>query len=103
MKYDLDTLRTVTLATAALGQTVFVLLFVNIPWWKTFLGRAIFSNALMLTVVMDFFIIGRVLDFSRNDAVYLTLYFFLSLGVWAQVVAFLRVMVSGNGEDHHYE
>ena len=94
--HDLDFWRTVALAFAAAGQTVFVLLYLfGFPWWKTFLGRALFGKALVLASVMDFFIIGRWLGFGTNDAAYLTLYTLLGVAVWSQTGAFLRVRLAG--------
>lgn len=93
---DIDFWRTAALAFAALGQTLFVLLYLlAFPWWESFLGRALFSKAFVLAFVMDFFIVGRLLGFGTNDMAYFVLYSLLGLAVWAQTVAFLRVRLAG--------
>lgn len=93
---DLDFWRTAALAFAAVGQTVFVIQYLlAFPWYKSFLGRALFSKAVVLAFVMDFFIVGRFFGFSRNDYAYATLYLMLGLAIWAQTIAFFRVRLAG--------
>lgn len=98
---DLETWRTITLASAALGQSCFVLLYVNFPWWRTFLGRALFYKALILGVFTDSIFLSRLFNWGANDTFFITLYGLLGIGIWWQVVAFLRVKrVSGDTIDH---
>lgn len=103
MTYDSDFFRTFVLGAAAVGQTLFVALYATFPWHKTFLGRTLFGNALMLAVIMDTFIVTRLLGVGTNDALFIFLYFLLTLSIWAELIVFLmirwreRKSVSGNG------
>lgn len=86
-----ENLRFFALSAMALGQTCFALLYVTFPWWRNFLGRALFAKALSLMVLLDFFIFANLFDFRDVDGVYTTLYFFVAATIWAQFIAFLRV------------
>lgn len=82
-------------ASAALLQTAFVVLYITFPWYKTFLGRALFGKAVALAVVMDTFIIARLFGMSDVDLVFTVLYGGLVLGIGAQLVAFWKVKAEG--------
>lgn len=88
---SLDTLRSIALFTAAIGQTLFVLLYATFPWWDNFVGRALFLKALSLCALLDVLIIGRSVDWPHEDATFVALYFAMALGICWQCVAFLRV------------
>lgn len=95
--------RTVALLSAAVGQTLFVALYATFPWWEKFLGRALFFKALALGALADVAVAGRIWDWPYEDQTFTVLYWTLSLGIWAQAYAFLRVRlrhqqrnVSGN-------
>jgi len=101
---SIDFWRTTGLLTAATGQTAFVILYATFPWWKKFLGRALFFKAVALGTLADVAILGRIFDWKYEDQTFVILYWLLALGVWAQFLAFLRVrlqhrqqQVSGNG------
>lgn len=87
--------RTLALGSAAVGQTAFVLLYSTFPWWRSFLGRALFYKACTLCVILDVFIVARLLDFGRLDVVFIIMYVALSLGIWFQFFAFLYVKRKG--------
>ena len=91
MLHDINTWRTVTLSVAALFQTLFVLFYATMPWWKTYLGRALFYKALMLGVIVDFVLASRIWDFGGEDAVFVILYGALASGITWQFLAFIRV------------
>lgn len=95
--------RTAGIIAAAVGQTVFALLYLTYPWWKTFLGRALFFKAGALCILMDVAVFGRIYDWPAEDLTFVFLYWVLTIGVWFQFAAFLRVRlhqqpeaVSGN-------
>jgi len=92
---DADFWRTAMLAGVALGQTLFVILYSTFPWYKTFLGRALYYKALTLALITDVFIASRIWDFGALDVVFVALYFLLGIGVWWQLFAFLRVKHHG--------
>lgn len=101
---NIDTWRTIALGIVAVGQTLFVALYLTYPWWKSFLGRALFFKAVSLCILVDSYMLTRVFDFENYDVVFVWLYLLLGAGVWFQFAAFLRVRlqhrqnaVSGNG------
>ena len=102
---DINFWRTVTISTAAVGQTLFIGLYVTFPWWRSFLGRALFGKAVVLLVLVDFAALSRLFGFGGVDRIFVVLYGLLALGIWVQFFAFLRVRlqhrenaVSGNSE-----
>lgn len=95
---DIDTWRTGTLISMAVGQTAFAILYLTFPWWKTFLGRGLFYKAVMFAVLLDLALLARVFDLLQNDILFVILYIGLSIGIWWQFFAFLRVKRSGLAE-----
>lgn len=93
--HSADVWRTILLSVIAVGQTLFVVLYVTFPWWKSFLGRALFSKAFALMILIDFIALGRITGYARDDRVFVMLYSLLAVGVWAEVVVFLRVKYRG--------
>lgn len=81
--------RTATLGAAAVGQTLFVVFYLTLPWWRGFLGRALFFKAATLCLVLDVGMAGRVWDWPREDAYIAGLYSLVTIGVWAQLAAFV--------------
>lgn len=94
MMTDLNFWRTVAIITAAIGQTAFVILYMTSPWWKNFLGRALFGMALALLLIVDFAAISRIFQFGGADKVFAILYGVLATGIWMQFFAFLRVRIA---------
>lgn len=94
MWHDMNFWRTVTIITAAIGQTLFVALYLTWPWWKEFLGRALFTKAVSLGALLDVAVIGRLTDWPKEDFTFVTLYGLVALGIWIQLIAFLRVRMS---------
>lgn len=97
MIHDLDFWRSIALGSVALGQTLFVALYLTFPWWKTFLGRALFYKALILMILADFAFLARVFDFAGEDVLFVILYGLLATGVWFQFAAFLVVKRNARG------
>lgn len=93
---DVDMWRTLTLGLAALGQVAFATLYMTFPWWKTFLGRALFYKAVMLAVLVTMGWTSRTFGFGRTDLVFVPLYGLLAIGIWWQFIAFLRVKREGS-------
>lgn len=91
----IDFWRTTAIISAAIGQTLFILLYVTFPWWRTFLGRALFYKALSFGVLLDVAVMGRMFDWKYEDATFVCLYFLLSTGIWVQFGAFIRVKATG--------
>lgn len=92
---NLEMWRTITIVTAAIGQTMFVLLYMTFPWWKAFLGRALFFKACAFGILLDVAVVGRLVDWSNEDGTFVVLYGVLAVGIWAQFFAFLRTKRKG--------
>lgn len=95
---DLDFWRTATLAFVALGQVAFVMLYATFPWYKSFLGRALFFKGFTFLLLTGFAVLARLLDLGGEDKLFVVLYALLGLGVWAQTLAFLRTRLTGKRE-----
>lgn len=96
---DSDTMRTSLLAFALVGQFFFVMFYLTLPWWKTFMGRALFLKAVVLTGVLGFLWASRVWEFREDDGAFNVVYAMLAFGIWLQVAAFLRVYLDGGPDD----
>lgn len=93
MNVDTELWRTCALLAAGIGQTAFVLLYALFPWWRTFLGRALFYKAITLMMLTDAFILARFGIIPVSDKMFIFIYSLLAVGVWWQFFAFLRVLL----------
>lgn len=106
MLHTVEFWRTAGIIFAATGQTLFTLLYFTFPWWKEFLGRALFFKAVAFCTLVDVAVAGRIWDWPYEDAIFVGLYWFLGLGIWFQFIAFLRVRLGDrqdqavSGNDH---
>lgn len=93
---DLETWYRITLHSMALGQSLFVVLYMTFPWYRTFLGRALFYKAFMLAVMIDLGLIATMEPLLLPwDHVFVILYALLATGIWFQFFAFLRARADG--------
>lgn len=76
---------------AAIGQTLFVLFYATMPWWRSFLGRSLFFKAVVLAVLLDSVIWAWVTDHEWTGDVLAILYVVLAIGIWSQAIAFWTV------------
>lgn len=101
---DLDFWRKAFVLTAATGQTLFLVLYVFFPWWKSFLGKALFYKAIVFAALLNIATVGFVFDWTFEDATIVVLYGLVATGIWAQNIAFLKVRAEGRqnhlGEEH---
>lgn len=97
MTNDLDTWRMLIIALAAVGQTLFVILYTTFPWYRTFLGRALFIKATTFMLLLNTAALGRIWDWPHEDAIIVALYGLTAFGIWAQFVAF-TVQRFGDGD-----
>lgn len=86
---DFYDFRGIPLAAAAIGQTLFVLFYLTFPWWRSFLGRALFFKASAFAALLNTIVVGYLWDWRHEQTAYFVLYVVLAVGVWAQVVAFI--------------
>lgn len=96
---SLEFWRTVNIVVAAVGQTAFVVLYVTFPWWRTFLGKALFFKASAFALLVDVAVVGRIWDWPHEEATFVALYGLLGVGIWAQFVAFLRVRLTDTQDE----
>jgi hypothetical protein len=92
---DIEFWRTTTITVAALGQTLFVALYLTFPWYRSFLGRALFFKAVAFGVLLDIASVARLSGWLNNDALFVTLYGLLAVGIWVQLGAFIRTKRCG--------
>lgn len=88
--HSLEFWRSAALLSTAVGQTSFVLFYSTLPWWRTFMGKALFLKSLALMLLVDVAIAGRLFDWRYEDFTYIVLYGGVAVGVWAQLLAFVR-------------
>lgn len=93
-----DTWRTLTLGGVATGQIAFCLLYATFPWYKSFLGRALFFKALVLALITGTYLLTRLLGWTNINETFIILYGLLAVGVWVQFFAFLKVRREGKAE-----
>lgn len=86
--------RTAAIAVVAIGQTAFVILYLTLPWRRSYLGRALFTFALSLALFADVIVVGRVWDWKYEEQTFIALYSFVGVGVWYQFLAFLETRIS---------
>jgi hypothetical protein len=76
----------------AVGQTAFVLLYGTAPWWRDFVGRALFAKSLALAVLVDAAVVALFLPVPAWFAV--AVYWLVAAGIWWQLGALVRQRLS---------
>lgn len=87
---DIEMWRTATIITVAIGQTLFTSFYLTLPWWRTFLGRALFLHATTFCLLVDVAVAGRIWEWPGEETTFVVLYGITGIGVWAQFTAFVR-------------
>lgn len=85
---DIELWKGITVVSAAVGQTLFVLLYMTFPWYRTFLGRALFIKAVTFATMIDVAVAGMIWDWDHERAMLITMYGLTAFGIWAQLTAF---------------
>jgi hypothetical protein len=81
--------KTAVIVVAALGQTLFVVLYATFPWYRSFLGRALFFKAFTLGLLVDMAVVSMIFDWP-GEAGTVLIYSLVALGIWVQLAAFVR-------------
>lgn len=73
---------------AAAGQTLFMLMWMTLPWWRAWVGRAL----MVKSVAMGLFLVSAVVHhhvdtYAWEPVVVLLLFAGVTLGIWSQVLA----------------
>lgn len=71
---------------AALGQTLFVLLYTTLPWWRSATGRALFLSSTTLALVLDTIIVQIILERDFPGWLFITLFSFVTAAAWYQLI-----------------
>lgn len=96
---DLDFWRTTGLGLAVLGQFGFIMLYATFPWWRTFLGKALFFKAIALGAICLVAFLSRLGVLAYESEVFTAMYWLLAVGVWAQFLAFMCTKYLAQKED----
>lgn len=91
---SVDQWANVMLVLCALGQTLFVLLYLTFPWWRSFLGRALFYGTATFALLIDTAVLSKMVDWPHKDLTRLGIFTLLAFGIWWQFFAFLRTRVA---------
>lgn len=96
--FDIDVMRTLSVTAGAVGQTLFVLMYLRFPWYQSALGKALFFHAITFAVTLDLIAISRWLEWGSNDWLFTFVYAISSAGIWAQVLAYNAVRRAARNE-----
>lgn len=96
---DTDFWRTGGLGLAVLGQFGFILLYASFPWWRTFLGKALFFKASTLGSICVVALLSRLDLLTYPDQTFTAMYWLLAVGVWAEFLALMRTKHFAQKED----
>lgn len=81
---------------AAVGQTLFVVLWATLPWWRTIIGRALMIKSASLMVILIWSLVNYHLGpFVHQQGIGLGLFGLVALGIWLQLWAIGREVVAG--------
>jgi hypothetical protein len=88
------TLRLYTVA--AVGQTLFVVLWFLLPWWRTWVGRALMAKSFSLAIILDWALVNYHFGpFLHQQAIGLALFGLVALSIWLQLGAISREVWRG--------
>lgn len=82
---DSSTTAVVLVLLAAIGQTMFVALWIFQGWWRTWIGRALMVKSVAWMVYIDAAIISAWATFSQR--LWEALFAGIVLGIYSQLVA----------------
>lgn len=81
---------------SAVGQTLFVLIWVTLPFYRSWIGRALFVKSVSLAIYLDF---AEVVYWwgPLPDQLLLGVLLFglIAVGIWSQVVAIVHEVWRG--------
>lgn len=90
---DSDFWRQSAVLVAAVGQTLFIVIYGFVRWWKDYVGRALFFKSATLAIFLDttsVYILIKRAGYD-TDLVVAVLYWLVAIACWVQLMALLRV------------
>lgn len=77
---------------ATVGQTVFLVLWLSLPWWRAWVGRALMVKSFALWLLLTAAVVSYWVDKSHGpyvgeSIVILSTHIAVLIGVWSQVAA----------------
>lgn len=85
------------------AQTAFVLVYgLTSPWWQSLVGRALFTKALGLALLIDLSLAYQLLgdDYWLRDAVRLSIYSLIAVGAYLQLAALVQEKFASRRRPH---
>lgn len=89
----------ILLLISAPPATLFPLVYgLTAPWHRSLIGRALMTKATGLALLIDISLTYRLLgaDYQGRDAVRLTVFALITVGVWMQFIALLHEKHAGS-------
>lgn len=85
---------------AAIGQNLFLVLWLTLPWWRAWVGRALMVKALALAAFLNVAIVHQHVDpYPAQQLVVMVLFLGVTVGIWSQVAAIgLEIRSARRGE-----
>jgi hypothetical protein len=87
---------------SAVGQTLFVVLWMTMPWWRHWVGRALMVKSIALGIYLDFALVHNYIDpYPALPLLGVILFGFITIGIWTQLatLAHEAKRPTGNDED----
>lgn len=81
--------QTAAIAVGGVAETMFVILYGIAPWWRDFVGRAMFAKSLTLMVLIDLAIVDALIV-PLSALVFAILYWAVAVGIVWQLGALIR-------------
>lgn len=85
-------------AVGAVGQTLFVLIYVWGRWWAHYVGRTLFVKSFMLMLMMDVSTINIFFDYQYENQTKTTMITLVAVAIWLQLFAIIRQRREGHLE-----
>lgn len=98
-----DTASLILILIAAPAQTMFILIYgLGSPWWRSLLGRALFTKALGLALLVDISVLYHFLgdEYVYRDVVRVTVFSLIAVGAWLQLMALIKEKYVARRDEH---
>lgn len=82
--------RLIVIFGAALGQTLFIMVYAFTPWWRGHVGRAVFLANFTLCILIDTIAIRVFVNNHGTDVFALVAYSAVAVAIWYQLGVLIR-------------